>query len=359
MKIPYRYIYQDADRHGGVRIYYWRGKGQPKIRIREEPGTEAFAQRYQQLLIRSEQDELVPQGQAPTVRPDTFRWMCVAYFKSAGFKRLGPTTRHVRRQVIEAMCHEPVHPGAQETYADFPLPRLTTKALRVLRDRKADLPEAGNVRVKALRQMLKWALGEDIVTSNPARDLDRLEYASEGHHSWTIEEIKQFEACHPVGSKARLALCLLMWTGVRRSDVVRLGRQHARGGVLTFTPVKNARRKPVRAEIPILPELQRAIDSSPTGDMTYLVTKYGKPFTAPGFGNKFRQWCNEAGLPHCSAHGLRKAGAATAAENGATSQQLMAIFVWCSLAEAERYTRAASKGKLAREAMHLLVNRDK
>ena len=42
----------------------------------------------------------------------------------------------------------------------------------------------------------------------------------------------RFEAKHPIGSKARLALALLLYTGQRRGDVVRLGRQHIRNGVL-------------------------------------------------------------------------------------------------------------------------------
>jgi len=77
-----------------------------------------------------------------------------------------------------------------------------------------------------------------------------------------------------------------------------------------------------------------------------------------GFGNKFRQWCNEAGLHHCSAHGLRKAGATIAAENGATSQQLMAIFGWSSLSMAELYARAADQKRLAESAMHMLDTKE-
>jgi integrase len=100
--------------------------------------------------------------------------------------------------------------------------------------------------------------------------------------------------------------------------------------------------------------LQNIIDASPTGDLTFLVNDYRKPFTAPGFGNKMRQWCNEAGLPHCSSHGLRKAGAAIAAENGATAHELMSIFGWLTLKEAERYTRAAEQKKLAARAMSWL-----
>ena len=110
-------------------------------------------------------------------------------------------------------------------------------------------------------------------------------------------------------------------------------------------------RSPKRLELPILPELQEIIDASPTGHMTFLVTEFGKPFTANGFGGWFRRRCDEAGLRHCSAHGLRKAGAAIAAENGATESQLMAIFGWESIKEAARYTKAARQNKLARDAM--------
>src|SRR5262249_38795763 len=126
---------------------------------------------------------------------------------------------------------------------------------------------------------------------------------------------------------------------------------------LKFVQTKNSRRKPVTIEVPILPELQRVLDASPCGDLTYLITEYGRPFTVWGFGNWFRHRCRKAGVPG-SAHGLRKAGAATAAENGATSQQLMAIFGWLSLDEAERYTRAAARRPMAGDAMGLLVRKD-
>jgi integrase len=118
-------------------------------------------------------------------------------------------------------------------------------------------------------------------------------------------------------------------------------------------------RHPVEVAIPILPELQTIIDASQTGDLTYLVSEKGSPFSIGGFGNKFRAWCDEAGLPpHCTAHGLRKAGATRAAENGATENQLMAIFGWKTIQEAERYTKAARRKKMAGDAMGLL-RRDK
>lgn len=101
---------------------------------------------------------------------------------------------------------------------------------------------------------------------------------------------------------------------------------------------------------------RRILDATPSGHLTYLVTEWGKPFTAPGFGNKFRDWCNEAGLPDCSAHGIGKHAAVTAAENGATEHQLMAMFAWDSPKQAAVYTRKANRTKLAKGAMHLLVS---
>ena len=89
------------------------------------------------------------------------------------------------------------------------------------------------------------------------------------------------------------------------------------------------------------------------------MTNFGQPFSIKGFGNKFRDWCDEAGLPHCSAHGIRKADASTAAEEGATTHQLMSMFGWKSVQEVERYTREAKRKKVAGEAMPLLRRGEK
>ena len=80
------------------------------------------------------------------------------------------------------------------------------------------------------------------------------------------------------------------------------------------------------------------MDVSLCGNLTFLVNDLGRPFTDAGFGNKFRSWCDQAGLKHCTAHGLRKAGATMAANNGATAHQLMSIFGWRTLKMAEQYT---------------------
>src|SRR5205807_4852153 len=119
---------------------------------------------------------------------------------------------------------------------------------------------------------------------------------STGYHTWTIEEVHQFQGRHPVGTKARLALALLMFTGQRRSDIIRFGKQHAKAGKLTFTQFKGRNRKPKKLTLPILPALRLVIDASPCGELTFLINDLGRPFTDAGFGNKFRDWCDQAGL---------------------------------------------------------------
>jgi len=209
--------------------------------------------------------------------------------------------------------------------------------------------------VKVLKALFKAATPKK-VPINLARDLTVETAPATGGHTWTAAEVRQFEECHPIGSKARLAL--MLWTGVRRSDLVHLGKQHVRDGWLRFTQQKNRNRQPVQIAVPILPELQKVIDASPTGNLTFLVTSTGAPYTMWGFGNWFRDRCVEAGVPG-RAHGLRKAGAATAAENGATTSQLQAIFGWLTLEQAETSVGAAEKEKLARDAMGLLVRRER
>lgn len=259
------------------------------------------------------------------------------------------------------MLAEPVYPGATEIFRDFPLHRLAPKAMRVLRDRKVGKPGAANGRVRALRGNFEWATsdedGEPILSENPCRGLSYVRTGSGGHHTWTDEEVRRFEDRHPIGSKARLAMALMLYTGFRKSDLVELGRQHIRDGWIRKQQFKGRRRRRVMLEIPVLPELAKIIAAGPCGEMTLLVTEYGQPFTANGFGNWFRDRCDEADLPHCTSHGLRKAGATRAAENGATAHQLMAIFSWLSLKEAERYTQAAERRRMAGAAMPLMGTR--
>lgn len=143
-------------------------------------------------------------------------------------------------------------------------------------------------------------------------------------------------------------MSLLLYGGQRRSDTVGLGRQHVRDGALHLRQQKTG----AALVIPIHPTLAAILAATPTNGLTFLTTSTGAPFSPAGFGNLFREWCNEAGLPkHCSAHGLRKAACRRLAEAGCSEHQIAAISDHTSLAEVRRYTKAASQAKMARAAM--------
>ena len=129
--------------------------------------------------------------------------------------------------------------------------------------------------------------------------------------------------------EARLAYELLLQAGQSRCDVVRMGRQHIRGGMMTMSRQKTG----VPFNVEVMPRLQAAIDAMPASNhLAFLVTAQGRPFTAAGFGNWFRDRCREAKLPErCTSHGLRKAAATYLAELGFTDHQLMAWFGWTSI----------------------------
>ena len=212
---------------------------------------------------------------------------------------------------------------------------------------RAERPVAANSLRKVLRAMMKHAVEIGLRADDPTRDVRPIRIKSDGFHSWNDDEIAQFEKRHPIGSFARLALVLLLYTGQRRSDVVRMGPQHIRNGVLHVRQQKTG----IELAIPVHPALAAIIADTPSYHLTFLTNQLGRPFTAGYFGQWFREQCDMAGLRHCSAHGLRKAAARRLAEAGCTAHEIAAITGHASLKEVERYTRAVDQQKLAAAAM--------
>jgi integrase len=349
-----KYCVEDIDRHGNIRVYYRRGT--VKVRLREKPWTDAFMAEYR-AAIEGPQSADDGRPQLKRSSPGSIRWLCEQYFSRAdGYLFLAEKTRLTYRLILEGIYDEPINVEnpTGPVFADMPANRLTAKSVKVLRNRKIETKTAANTRIKVLRSVYRFGVEDELVTANPADDVPYIKVVTSGHHTWSVDEVRQYEARHPIGSKARLAMALLLYTGGRRSDAILLGRQHVRRGWFQFTAFKNRNRTPVEVDIPVLPVLQDVIDGSSTGNLTFLITKHDRPYTAGGFSMRFRKWCNEAGLHHCSAHGLRKAGATVAAENGATEHQLMAIFAWTDQKMAGLYTKRARRKKLAGDAMGLI-----
>lgn len=324
------------DRSENIVRYYVRLPGKPKIRIGGEPGSEEFMQAYRNAIA---EDRPAPLARpAPTTFPArTLGRAVLDYYTSTAFQNLGESRKRSRRlilnKIVDAHGHEPV--------------KLITKSvIQKGMDRRATTPAAANEFLKSMRAVLDYLVGVDELDANPAKLVKYNAIKTDGFHIWTIDEVARFVEHHRLGSKATLALALLLFTGQRRGDVIKMGPQHVRDGSMRLRRGKNGE----SGSIPILPPLQAVIDASEIGHLTYLVTAFGKPFSDAGIGNWFRDRCDEAGLTHCSAHGLRKAGATIAADLGASDEQLMALFGWRSRRQVSTYTRGANQKKLAHEA---------
>jgi integrase len=259
--------------------------------------------------------------------------------------------------MLISICDTTISPTSTKLVGECPIDLITPKAIAAIRDRNREVPTSANAKVKAIRLVFKWACDPtiDLCTVNPARDVPLFEVFSDGHHTWTLEEVEQYERKHAVGTTARLAMDLMLYTGQRISDAAVLGRQHEKNGWLKFTQTKNRKRKPVSLEIPIFEPLQRSIAASTVGDLTYLASEYRKPYTAKRLGEKVREWCDEAGLPHCSSHGLRKACAARLAEIGASEKLIQSITGHTTSQEVQRYTKGANQKAMAGEVERLVV----
>jgi len=223
---------------------------------------------------------------------------------------------------------------------------------------KADKPEAANYRLKQLGVVFSWAIKQGIAKLNPVSGVEKLSSSGNGYYTWTEDDVERFETHYPVGTRERLAMAIMLYLGVRRSDAVRLGPQHVdkEGNSITF-PVFKGRKNSLRMlTLPILPPLKAIIDASEVGETAYLLTKSGKPHgSGDSFGNWFRERCRAIGLPDCSPHGLRKAASVRCAEAGASVHELMAMYGWQTPAMAMVYTRMAEQKRLAMSAAEKLL----
>jgi integrase/recombinase XerD len=335
MDVRLRYLWEDTDRHGNVRVYVVM-PGRKKIRIRERFGTAEFMAAYQAAIGGCE-PKIESKG-------GTFGHLCLSYMASKRFKSLDEATRYWQRRHLERLC---------EKHADKPVSMLGPSHVRTLRD-ELDA-NAGNHRLKALRAVFKWAVEARLVDRNPTLGIERAKVTTEGYHTWTEDEVALFEARHPIGTQPRLAMALLLYTACRREDVIRLSPQHARHGRIVYTQAKNEHIKPVRINIPIHPDLQRIIAATKIDGLTFLTSPRHRPFETWSFTRWFAVWCKQAGIPHCTPHGLRKTAATRLAEAECTTHEIQAVTGHATLHEVERYTKAARRQTMADTAMAKLV----
>jgi integrase len=339
------------DRHGKLRWRY-RKTGQPTHYFTCPPDTPGFA------------EELAACRDAAPIRPGAGRWipksvndLISRYYQSTDFNNGGEADQRRRRLLIESF-----RAGfGDDLVENFGFEHIEAILLERSKKRRVGNRTVGgkvaaqNLR-KQLRRLFVHARRLGWIATNPVEDADRIRGPkSSGYHTWTEDEIRQYQGRHPIGTQARLALEIILWTWQRRGDARLFGPEHLRDGKINYRQGKTGKVLCLTAA----PQLLEAIKATQRiGLKTYLVTEFGKPFSAAGFGNKMREWCNQAGLPHCTAHGLRKAGARRAAEQQAGNQGIKAVGGWSGDAEVATYTAAVDQAALAEATLGRVIAAD-
>ena len=335
------HLHRQVTQHGKTVWYVRIGKG-PRIRIRAAFGTPEFDTEYQAALaglpaLQTSKNDGTATG--------SLAWLIERYRETTAWTGLSMATRRQRENIFE---HVLKSAGRQ------PFGKITTANIMAGRDRRAATPAQSRNFLDAMRGLFRWAVKARLVKSDPTSGVDNPPRPkTDGFAVWSDDDIVAYEKRWSIGTRQRVWLDVLVYTGLRRGDAVRFGRPHVRNGVGT---IKTEKTETV-VTLPILPVLSKTLDAGPCGDLTFIAGENGRPLTKESFGNLFRKACREAGLRSRSAHGLRKAAATRAANAGATVAQLEAIFGWNGGTMASLYTRAADRRRLAIEAMSKLEAR--
>jgi integrase len=265
------------------------------------------------------------------------------YRQATAWTDLARSTRYKREKIMLRIL---------ATAGDKPLSAINEAAVIAGRERRAATPAAAQAFLDTLHGLFKWAVKSKLAAIDPTLNVkvETKPNRKGGYPPWTDEDMALFEARWPRGTRERLIFDILTYTGLRIGDVAILGRQHVRNGIIKIDNEKTG----MRVTIPMLAPLKATIDASQTGDLAFIVTRRGAPFNKGALGTAFVESAKAAGIVGKSAHGIRKAAATRAAENGATERELEAIFGWSGGRMATLYTRSANRSRLAAGAIDKL-----
>ena len=338
-KIRLRYV-QAFVAHGRA-YYYFRKPGCARVKLPALPGSEQFMAAYQAALAASAAPSDIG---AKRNAPGTIASLVALYANSSQFKHeIAAETRRTMWAILQKFRDE---------HGSKRVALLRREHVLAILDGRP--PFAKRNWLRALRPLFDFAASINMIAESPTKDVKaKVPRKGDGFPAWGEEQIAAFRRHHVLGTRARLAIELLLNTAQRRGDVVRMGPQHIT--VTADGPCLHVRQQKtgVHLDLPLFPELQEAIAAMPSKGrhLTFLVTASGKPFSPAGFTNWFRDICNEAGLRGFSAHGLRKASLTRFAEAGCSVHQIAAFGGHKTLSEIAHYTRSVEQAAMAREAM--------
>lgn len=336
-KLP-PFCYREKSRHGQTRYYFRRGKG-ARHRLPDFASPEFWAA-YEQARSHSVQN-IKPVKAAQ----GTLEWLIGIYRQSTAYTGLSAATRRQRDNIFTNV----IKSAGKANYSD-----ITRAVIARGREDRAATPAQARNFLDAMRGLFRWALEADLVQVDPtALVKNPRRPKGAGFTAWTDEDAAKYCARWPVGTHERIWFEVLLNTGLRRGDAVRVGRPHLREAALITQTEKTG----MSVAIPVTQEFMETMERGPTGDLTFICGERGLPLAKESFGNMFRKACLAAGV-NKSAHGIRKLAATRIAEAGATVAELEAIFGWSGGAMASLYTRTVDRTRLAKQGMERLRNAD-
>ena len=328
LRLKYLKVYRD--RHGTVRRYF-RRRGQKDLPLKGDPGTTEFMLAYQAAFST----------RAPAVdetKAGTFGRLIADYCRSAGFANLKPSSQKLYKLVLDRIADRHGHRLVRDA--------RRSDARKMVEEIGAAKPAMANITRAVLRLLMRYAVDAELQLDNPVTGLKA--YRTGTRHTWTDDELSQFERKWPLGTRERLAFALLLYTGQRAGDVVKMRRSDLSDGLIRVIQEKTG----AELSIPLHPALIAAIKAASAKGVTLIGDANGRPIKRATLTLIMKKAVKSAGLPtRCVAHGLRKAIMRRLAESGSSAKEIAAISGHRTLKEIERYTAAADQVRLSKGAM--------
>lgn len=321
-----------TDRHGNRR-WRFRSRSGPSFELGTDYASADFVRRYEAALLHQK-----PPVGVETVKPGSISDLLARYYVIA-LPRWSEGTRKTNRGILERF---------REAHGNRPVATVKAHNIETILARMAATPAAAHNLRKRLIPVFRLAVKMEWLAVNPAELAESVPYQAKGHHTWSEIEITRFLEVHHPGTVAHRTMILMLWTGAARADAVKLGWFSIKGDTIQYTRQKTGRMKnPILIVLPVAPELRTLLDTLPRDAGTFLQTADGKQRSAKALTGDMRKWCDAAGLPECTSHGLRKAIARRLGDAGASTLTIAAITGHKTLSEVQRYTEAADRAKLA------------
>jgi integrase len=246
----FHFVQAWVDREGRVHRYF-RRPGYRRVPLPGLPGSPEFNRAYEAAL----EAPTLPVG-AKRTKPGTANAAIAGYYTSLEFRSLAAGTQVIRRQILERF---------RAKHGDKPISLMPQKF--IAHEMSQMKPLVARNWLKTIRGVMQFCLAQEMCAADPTQGVKPPRAKSDGFHTWTDAEIEQFEAKHPVGTMARLALAIGVYTGLRRGDAVRVGPQHLRDGVLAVRQEKTGG----ALRIPLHTDLSAILAATPSGAMALLV----------------------------------------------------------------------------------------